>query len=371
VATLQEILSKAGTLEKAEQMARFLSDDNPEYLMDLQLVLSAQNKLDEAWEVSNQATELFPDDHRVAFNRGWLVMQKGDLLNGFRLMDRGRYARIWGNSPLQSNKPIWDGKQDISGKTVLFYNEAGFGDEMVHVRFVKSLADRGARVIVAANSGLISLFARMEGVSAVIDKQAALAVYHDYWIPSMSAAKLCKIGYENLDGSPYLSPDPDYCAKWQKIIQSDKLKVGIRWSGNPRFEYDQHRSIPAEQMIKLANLPNVQIFSLQRDDDLIYLPDNIVDLQSLLKTWEDTAAAISQLDLVITSCTAIAHLAASMEKPTWVIVPIMPYYVWVLPGDTSPWYKSVRLFRQEIFGSWAEPFEEVKKTLKEYYNEKK
>lgn len=363
MATLQEILEKAGTLENAERMARFLSDDNPEYLMDLQLVLSAQGKFDAAWGVSNRATKLYPNDHRVAFNRGWLIMQRGDLLTGFKLMDRGRFIRIWGNSPLQTTQSIWDGKQDISGKTILFYCEAGFGDEIVHVRFVKSLVDQNAKVIVACDSGLVSLFSRLDGVSAVINKLAASAVYHDYWVPSMSVAKICNITYKALSGKSYLSPHSEYITKWKNIINDNSFKVGIRWSGNPQFEYDQHRSVPAEQMIELASLSGTKFYSLQRDNDLIYLPDNIIDLNLLLETWEDTAAAMSQLDLVITSCTAIAHLAAAMGIPTWVIVPIMSYYVWVLPGETSPWYNSIRLFRQETFGNWNIPFKTVKKVL--------
>ena len=365
MATLQEILNKAGTLENAERMARFLSDDDPAYLMDLQLVLSIQGKCNEAWEVSNRATKLYPNDYRVAFNRGWLVMQKGDLLNGFKLMDKGRFIKIWGSPPLQTSQPIWDGKQDISGKTILFYCEAGFGDEIVHVRFAKLLAAQGAKVVLACSPELMSLFSRISGVSAVVNKLAATAVYHDYWIPSMSAAKLCGIMHEMLSGESYLSPHPEYIEKWENIVgnNDNSIKIGIRWSGNPQFELDQHRSIPAEQIIELANLPNVDVYSLQRDTDLVYLPDNIIDLSPKLETWEDTAIAVDCLDLVITSCTAIAHLAAAMGKTTWVIVPVMPYYVWVLPGESSPWYDSARLFRQEKFGDWGKPIQKVKAEL--------
>ena len=363
MASLQEILNKAGTIENAERLAKFLSDDKPEYLLDLQLVLSAQGKFDDAWEVSNRATKLYPDDHRVAFNRGWLVMQRGDLLKGFELMDRGRFCKIWGNSPLQSTRPMWTGVEELSGKTVLFYCEAGFGDEIVFVRFAKILADRGAKVVIATSSCFMSLFSRMEGVYTLVDKQVALAVYHDYWVPSMSAAKLCGVEYNTLSGKKYLFPEPGYESKWIDSMQTDALKIGIRWSGNPQFEYDQNRSIPPENLLSLATIDGVKLYSLQRDNDLIYLPDEVENLGPKLESWEDTAAAISCLDMVITSCTSVAHLAAALGKKTWVVVPIMPYYVWVLPGEESPWYNSVRLFRQEAFGDWNAPLQKVTKEL--------
>ena len=363
MATLQEMIARTGSLEKAEQVAKSLAFKDPRYLMDLQLVLSAQGKVEDALEVSNKAITIFPNDPRVAFDRGWLMMRQGKLYEGFCLMDKGRYVKLWGNSPLPSKKPIWDGREDIKGKVILYYNEAGLGDEIVHVRFVKELFKRGAKVIVAADSSLMSIFARIPQVSAVIDKRAALAIYYDYWIPSMSAAKLCKIEYEDLEGQQYLSPLPKYCKKWNKLIKSSKLKIGIRWSGNPKFEYDQHRSIPAEKLITLSYFPSIQLYSFQRDNDLVYLPENIIDLKNKLLTWEDTAAALSCMDLVITSCTSVAHMSASIGKPTWVIIPIMPYYIWVLPGHISPWYDAVHLFRQKKFGSWDEPFKNIRKAL--------
>ena len=369
MATLREILQKAGTLENAERVARLLSKNDPKYLMDLQLVLSAQGKVDEAWKVSDKAMHLFPGDYRVAFNRGWLVMRKGNLYKGFCLMEKGRYVRLWGNAPLPSKKPLWNGSQDLKGKSVLFYNEAGLGDEIVYVRFAARMAEQGARVIVASDAGLMSVFARMKGISGVIDKRAALAMYHDYWVPSMSLGRLCKLEYEDLDGRPYLTASPEYLSRWKEIIKPGGVKVGIRWSGNPEFEHDQFRSLPAEKMMRLADVPGVQLYSFQRDTDLSYLPDNIVDLQKLLVTWEDTAAAMKQLDLMITSCTSVAHMSAALGVPTWVIVPIMPYYVWALPGNMTPWYNSVRIFRQKKFSDWKGPLKKVKKALRAFVRE--
>lgn len=365
MATLAEMLQKAGTLEKAEEIARFFSDDDPKYLLDLQLVLSAQGKFEESWEVSCKASEIFPNDHRVAFNRGWLVMRQGNLQKGFELMERGRFAQIWGNLPLPSNKPQWKG-ENIKGKALLLYCEAGYGDEIVYSKFISLLVEKGAKIIVACDLGFMSLFSRIKNITAIIDKRVAVAVYHDYWVPSMSLPKICNTTYETLPSKPHLRASPEYITKWKEIIKNkDKaLKVGIRWAGNPQFEYDQHRSIPALELVDtLSEVEKVKLYSLQRDNNLVYLPDNVTDLSQKLETWEDTAAIIKCLDLVITSCTAVAHLSASLGKPTWVMIPIMPYYVWVLPGETTPWYQTVKLFRQTVFGKWTDVINNVQKAL--------
>jgi len=365
MASLQEILAKAGTLENAERMARFLSDDDPKYLLDLQLVLSAQGKFDEAWEISNKAIALFPEDHRVAFNRGWLCMRKGNFTEAFKLLDQGRFAGVWGDLPPQTSQPMWDGKEDLDGKTVLLYGEGGLGDEIICARFSKQLIDLGARAIIACSPSLVSLFSKIKGISAVINKVAVLAVYHDFWIPAMSAARLCNITQSTLSGKPYLSPHPEFLKRWKKKFQGflssspRVFKVGIRWAGNPQFEHDQFRSFNAEKMIGLSSIPNTKFFSLQRDNDLHYLPENIVDLGSQLKTWEDTAAVINCLDLVISSCTSVAHLSGALGKPTWVIAPVMPYYTWAFPETASLWYDSVKLFRQKVFGNWEGLFKKV------------
>jgi hypothetical protein len=140
------------------------------------------------------------------------------------------------------------------------------------------------------------------------------------------------------------------------------LKVGVRWSGNPEFEHEQHRRFPPELMIGISDIPNTSFYSLQRDENCVDgLPFG--DMSDQMKTWDDTVNIIADLDLVITSCTSIAHLAGAMGVPTWIVVPIMPYYTWVFPNDTSSWYNSVKLFRQEKYGKWDEPFIKIREEL--------
>lgn len=313
---------------------------------------------------------------RADFNRGWYEMMNGNLLEGFTLMNTGRNAGLWGNKPIGTNKPLWDGS-DLDGKHILFICEAGLGDQMLFVRFVKGIANKGGKIIVACEDyGLGSIFARMPEVSAVVNYQHALSVYHDCWIPSMMAPQILKTEYSNLSGKPYLTSNKEYVEKFKGLINSDKLKIGIRWLSMPAEgvcntlgDAYLSRKFPANLMFDaVMGHDNIQLYSLQRDGGVDQLPrmSGIVDLSPELKTWEDTAGAIENLDIVISSCTSVAHLAAAMGKPIWIIIPLMAYYTWAMPGNKTPWYDSVKLFRQEVYGDWNEPFEKIKNELNDH-----
>ncbi len=331
--------------------------------LDQQLAANLRGDFEEGWRLSQLLEKDRPQDDRAAFNRGWMEMWRGNLLKGFELIERGRKAEVFGSKPPSTRAPRWTGVEDIKGKTVLLNGEGGFGDEIINVRFATLLAERGARVIVSAHPGLVTLFSRVKSVSSVIPHTSIPQAAFDYWVPAMSAALPLKLEYDTLPNDPYLTADPQAAQTWSTTINraaGSALKVGIRWSGNPKFEHEQHRSFPPEPLIALAELPGVTVFSLQRDNDIRDLPDRVIDLQHELKTWEDTAAVIQNLDLVVTSCTATAHLAGAMGKETWVIPPVLSYYIWAKPGEKSPWYKTVRLFRQEYFGNWDAPLMHVR-----------
>jgi hypothetical protein len=243
--------------------------------------------------------------------------------------------------------------------------EAGFGDEMVYVRFAKELSERGGRVTIACSDGLKSMFSRILYASAVVDYKASLAMYHDYWAPSMSTPYILGTTYETLSGEPYLSASQEAIDKFKLVVNSDKLRVGVRWSGNPTFEHEQFRLFPEKLMFNAVNVDGIQAYSLQKDWDKGY-PEHIIPLDKYLNDWEDTAGAIGNMDLVISSCTSVAHLAAAMGKPTWIVVPILPYYTWALPINDSPWYDSVQLYRQEKINDWEPSFDKVNKDLKDF-----
>ncbi len=331
-------------------------------LLNLQLSAGLRGDFAEGWRLALELEKQRPDDHAAAFNRGWYVMYHGDLLKGFELVDRGRIIEVFGSKPLPPEYPQWDGVADLSGKTVLLRSEGGYGDEIANARFATGLAERGANVILACHPQLLSLFERIPGVAMAVPHALELQYSFDYWVPAMSAARWLGYTYETLPGEAFLTADPALVEKWGARIKRDAgnaFKIAMRWSGNPKFEHEQHRRFDPEPLFKIADMRGVKAFSIQRDNDLRDLPDSMTDLRDDITTFEETAAAMMHMDLVITSCTVTAHLAAALGRETWVIVPILPYYLWAKPGETSPWYKTVRLFRQGKFGDWSDTLQSV------------
>lgn len=317
--------------------------------LDEQLEAGLRGDFERAWKIAQRLEKETPQCNRAAFNRAWYCMWKGDLLQGLKLLDHGRWEKVFGDSPLPTSKPIWR-REALQNKHVLICLEGGLGDEIINVRFAQDFADKGAKVTVCCDPGLMSVFARAPGVTTIVSHKAAPHVYHDFWVPGMSAPRVLEYTYQKLSGTPYLFADPMYVKKWQHL----KGRIGLRFYGNPEFEHEQHRAFPKQDLIQaVGHRPDLLPWvNLQKEE---------TDLK--LESWEDTLGVIANLKLVITSCTSVAHASAAMGKETWVIVPILPYYIWALPGESTPWYKSVCLFRQNKFADWKNVFDEIKSRL--------
>jgi len=367
MATAKEMLEIAGTIENAEAMARkFVEEKGNDYLGDLQLTLSLQGKFEEALEVNNRILKENPNDVRGKYNRGFFLAKEGKLLEGFKHMNEGRVIEVWGNKHIETIQPIWDGSGN--GQHVLVNMEAGIGDQIIFARFIKDIERRGARPIVCCSPELITIFSRIKECSSIIAHDNWRGVYHDCWVPSMGLPVVMNTEYENLNGWSYLTASEKHVEKFSQIIKGDKLKIGIRWFGNPEFEHEQFRLFPEDLLFGVVNNKDFDVYGLQDNTDQMKMPPPkfVSNLDGFLQSWEDTAGAIANLDLVISSCTAVAHLAAAMGKPTWVIVPVLPYWAWALPGSKSPWHNSVKVFRQEsssVLYPWSEAFKEIEKEL--------
>ncbi len=322
--------------------------------------MNTQHPLDQALEFCING---FPDrseeilrncdqtDPRVLYNLGWHEIRHGRLKAGLELLDHGRFISVYGSGRIPGS--IWH-YQDLKGKTILFRCENGFGDQIMNFRFADDFKKLGAQVVIACSAELKGLFAKHGYVC--VDNEAAQHVHYDYWIPSMSAAHVLGYDQHNFPGTPFLTAEP------RRFGNESTLKVGIRWAGNPQFEHEQHRRFDPQPLIDLHTIKGVSLYSLQRDDDCVQnLP--FTDLRYNLNTWEDTASIIAGLDLVISSCTSVAHLAAALGKETWIIVPVLPYYPWAMAGDRSVWYDSVRIFRQEKYGDWSATMINVRQAL--------
>jgi hypothetical protein len=310
---------------------------------------------------------------RHSFNRGWFMLQEGNYQQGSQLLENGRFLNVYGSPPLYTKAPIYNPAQhDLKGKTIIISLEGGFGDEIIHARFATSYKNLGAgKVYIASAPELVDIFSRIKGVDGVILRNEAQNVKPDFWLPGFSAGWVAGHTFDDLPNDPYLFALPNLVEKWKSKLANDKLKIGIRWAGNPKFEHQQFRRFPVEFILNLQKYDEVQLYSFQKDHNTINVPKGIIDLEPELTSWDETAAAIQNLDLIITSCTAIAHLAGALGKETWVIVPALPYHTWTwkAPHSTSsPYYKNVKIFRQSKYGKWNDVWQKLYKEFEEKYN---
>lgn len=322
--------------------------DSDKHPLNVALELSQHGQLDAAERILRSLPQ---DDLRVQYNLGYYDIRAGNLLKGMEGMNVGRWLRTFG-SPAISTKPLWK-DQPLHNKTLLFHSEGGYGDHIINIRFAKMFTDMGARVVVSTYPSMFELFRQLPWIYQLVSSDTAHGVDHDYWVPAMAAPYV--LGLTAIDATPYISR--------YEYEPSDKLRVGIRWSGNPQFEHEQNRRFDPRLMLQLADTADVQLYSFQRDTNLQALPSQIIDLQHELIDWTDTQKWISSMDLMITSCTSVAHLSAAMGVPTWVIVPCLPYYVWV--NDDIKWYDSVTVYKQQTFGDWSHPFQQIYADIEE------
>jgi hypothetical protein len=366
---IQDLLEKFGDPDSAINHLKSATEASPVGArLDLQVFLNAVGREEESFAVSNELIKLAPEDPRVLFNHGWHWLKRNQMQKGMALLEFGRTLNTYGHQRLPSSRPLWT-PETGRGHRVHLVLEGGFGDEIIHFRFCKDLVEKyDCKVTVVCHPSMATVFANSPYVSAVMQREVATGVYHDSWLPGMSAALALGYEHKDLSGEKYLSPRPVLTSKWKSLISTvgkGKLKVGIRWAGNPAFEHQQFRSFPPEILTSLVDLQDVQLFSFQKDDNLVKLNESIMDLGPHLSTWDDTIAALSEMDLVISSCTSVAHASAATGVKTWVLVPALPYFVWALEGDTSPWYNSVKLYRQQKFGTWNDVGDKLRNDLSE------
>ena len=193
-------------------------------------------------------------------------------------------------------------------------------------------------------------------MSAVIQHEAAFGCYHDFIVQGTSA--VISLGYElaDLSGKPYITKPT--------TIRGNKRRIGLRWLGNPKFEHEQHRVFPEQLLFNAVEDYPAEFISLQRDKGAELCPKWVREVP--LNNWEQTREAVASCDLVITSCTSVSHLAGAMGIDTWVILPILPYYLYAMDGPKTPYYDSFTLFRQTVFGNWEDPFEKIHDRLESH-----
>ncbi len=320
--------------------------------LDLQLTASKMGNFAEGWQLAQKIEKDEPNNHRAAYNRGWYLLRQGQIQKGYQLLDRGRRAGVFGNQAPNVPTQPWDGK---TKGTVMLYLEGGLGDQIHQVRFAKHIAARGCKVIVACSGPLASLFVDVEGVSSVIQHEAAFGIYHEFYVQGMSAIVPLGFELEDLTGEAYITKP--------KTIKGFRKRIGLRWQGQTAFEAEHQKKFPYDLMFDALKDVDAEFISLQRDEGEEACPPWVKQVP--LETWEDTRQAAASCDLVISSCTSVSHLAAAMGVETWVVIPVMPYFLYAQEGDTCPYYDTMKLMRQEVFGDWEAPFTKIKERLSE------
>lgn len=319
-----------------------------------------------AIQAFRKAISIKPDDPSANYNLGTALLTTGEFPAGWEGYE-WRW-RIGSPSRPRLTQPQWTG-ENPAGKRILLWPEQGFGDAIQFVRYAPILAARGASVILSAPPELFRLMKSVQGVAHLTpDREPNLP--YDLHAPLLSLPRLFKTTLASVPANvPYLRPDPADVAKWKSRIPTDPgvRKIGIAWAGRPTHADDRNRSIPLESLLPLLQTPGTWFTSLQKSPvgPLNQLPPAMTDWTSELKDFADTAALIESLDLVITVDTAIAHLAGAMGKPAWILLPSVPDWRWMLDRTDSPWYPTIKLFRQPAVGNWHSAIEAITQSLRE------
>ena len=336
---------------------------------NLGVALFRGNRTEEAEAAYEQALALDPSLADAHWNQALVRLQRGDYAAGFdqyewRLKRPGRLR-----DEAQFRQPLWDGSE-LGGAPILIHAEQGFGDALQCVRFLPQVAARGGRVVLQARAPLKRLLEHAPGVAAfVTDGEAPPEVACR--LPLFSLPRLFARSLDDLPGpSPYLSADSELAARWRgRLAFETTPRVGIVWSGNVTSEVEQGRSIPLNAFAALAEC-GARLVSLQKGDGLEQLASasfEVLDLGPgyLDGDFAETAAVLANLDLLVTCDTAAVHLAGALGVPTWLAINTVPDWRWLEGRDDSPWYPSVRVFRQQTRGDWVQVIADMAKALSE------
>ena len=383
-------LHEQGDLAGAEECFRQALRIDPNHAsahLNMGAALNEQGDLAKAEECFQQALRIDPSDARARLNRACLRLLQGDLEGGWPDYEK-RLALGWA-VPRSFEQPRWDGST-LEGKTILIHAEQGLGDTLLFIRYARLVKERGGKVVFECQRSLVPLLEGMPGVDQIVpqdqagkpDCRTVQLPPFDVHIPLMSLPGIFATTVTTIPGEvPYLRADPERVKRWRReLAVQDGFKIGIAWQGNPQHERDRRRSVALSYFEPLARLEGIRLVSVQKGPGTEQLalgignpPDlrqeagrspvgPIIDFGDRLDAtgaFLDTAAVMLNLNLVVTVDTAVAHLAGALGVPAWVVLPFVPDWRWLLERSDSPWYPTLRLFRQRRAGDWGEVFERI------------
>lgn len=330
-------------------------------------VLHIKGELAEAVAGYDRAIEIMPNHIDAHFNRSLVLLLTEKFKEGW--VDYEWRLRMKGHNTRDFELPMWDGPQ-IKGKNILVYAEQGFGDTIQFVRYLPMVKKLGGYVVFECHKELLRLLNNCEGFDEIKDRNSYSEIVFDVQAPLLSLPRIFNTTLNTIPASgPYIKPDLTYSSKWrEKFNENNNYKIGIVWAGSPTFRNDRYRSCSLSDFAPLASIKGITFYSLQKGPASLEIsnsPDGmkIIDLQNELNDFADTAAIIDNLDLIISVDTAMAHLAGAIGKTVWVLLPVSPDWRWFLNTNDSPWYPSMRLFRQTLLNDWKGVFKQMRNEL--------
>jgi Tfp pilus assembly protein PilF len=322
--------------------------------------LHEAGRLSEAVAACRKAIALDPDLAEAHYNLAFSLLAQGNMEEGWRRLE-SRWER--GEYPAPGRKfpqPAWDGR-GREGLTILLHAEQGFGDTIQFVRYAPIVERTGSKVIIGCQPALERLLRAMDpGRRVVVWEHELGLVGFEQQCPLMSLPRIFGTTLKTIpwEGA-YLRATEADAAKWQARVSATgpaRLKVGLVWAGSPKHGNDRNRSMKLTDLAPLAHVDGVRVFSLQKGEAAIQAKGTaapeLIDWTEELNDFADTAGLIANLDLIISVDTSVAHLAGAMGKPVWLLLPFVAEWRWMVGRDDSPWYPTMRLFRQSAAGDW-------------------
>jgi tetratricopeptide (TPR) repeat protein len=368
--TLQKLDRQQEAIIHYEQ-AIVLKPDYAEAHNNLGYTLQEIDQLIEAVKHYEQAIVLKPDYAEAHYNLGFAYLLNGSFEKGW-LNYEWRYKTAENKRHIRNfNQPQWDGSP-LNHQTIFLHAEQGLGDTIQFIRYLPMVANSGGNIIVECDQGIIHLFSEYKNIADFIGKGEPIPDF-DVHSPLLSLPKIFNTTYDTIPSTVnYIHANETLINSWNKKLSSTKkYKVGFFWQGNKKYFRDKSRSIPLIKFKDLLSISGVEFISLQKgegqeqiiESGFSHLVSDYTSQMDNVEKFADTVAIINGLDLIIGTDTSIIHLAGAMGKPVWLLLPFYPDWRWMLNKENSPWYPTMRLFRQQEIGDWGTVINQLKDEL--------
>ncbi len=368
-----EVYRGAGRLEdavRAGKRAIELAPHDSRAYFNLSLIHYERLELDDAVAVADQALAIDPEFAEAHFEKAEALLLAGKMEAGWESYEwRFKLKQAEGMLP-KTDKPQWDGRPLPAGK-LLIIGDQGFGDCVQFGRLIPWVAKRCPEPVLACSGELTVILRQIPGIGKMVTRWEDTGDYEAF-IPLSGLPRLAKIGTDNVPAQPYLKPNPDLVREWEarlnRLVPAGKRRIALVWAGRPTHKNDRKRTMRLEQFAPLFARDDLAILTVQKGEQVgqvggYYARAPLINLGPEIADFADTMAILQHVERLVTIDTSVAHIAGAMGIPTSLVLPHAPDWRWLLNRDDTPWYPSIRLFRQERAYDWTGVVERVSAAL--------